>query len=107
MLVETRKALTAISDAIEVTKMLEELMTPGRESQLTTVLPGLRITLRDARERISQAHSTITSDIVAAAREKIAEMKQNRLSTQVQKVSPAAPEAASKLNAGVEKIIEP
>ena len=122
MLVETRKALGSISDAIEVTKMLEELMTPGLEAQLMTVLPGLRIALREAREKISKAHTAIALDVVNTAKERIAEMKQNRVSIQSPKTAPTAAELSnsalnispapkmeapiSRLAAAVETIVE-
>jgi hypothetical protein len=122
MLVETRKALGSISDAIEVTKMLEELMTPGREAQLMNVLPGLRIALKEAREKITKAHTAIALDVVNTAKERIAEMKQNRVNIQAPKAAPAVAEASinalnaasapkmeapiSRLAAAVETIVE-
>ncbi len=134
MLIETRKALGSIAEAIEIAKMLEELMAPGRESQLLSVLPGLRISLRDTRERMTKAHSAIALDVVNTAKERIAEMKQNRTAGQGAKPSSeaslpqapasassvlfakssvpmnqklATPESASSLAAKVETVIEP
>jgi hypothetical protein len=90
MLIETRKALGSIAEAIEISKMLEELMAPGRESQLLSVLPGLRLTLKDTRERMTKAHSAIALDVVNTAKERIAEMKQNRVNLQASKGTEAA-----------------
>ena len=90
MLIETRKALGSIAEAIEISKMLEELMAPGRESQLLSVLPGLRLTLKDTRERMTKAHSAIALDVVNTAKERIAEMKQNRVNLQAAKTAEPA-----------------
>ncbi|MDZ4784634.1 MAG: hypothetical protein SGJ02_01030 [bacterium] len=114
MLLETRNALNSLSDAIELTKMVEELMTPGREAQLVNILPGIRLTLRNSREVMTQSHSTISKDFVAVARTKLEEMKQQKAAASTSnglsaaKATPAnINNVALGLNTSIEKIVQP
>jgi len=62
------KALNTLLEAAELTKMIEELMSPHNADRLAHTFTGMRVTLRSIRERIVAGHEMLAREMVSGAR---------------------------------------
>ncbi|RMD86708.1 MAG: hypothetical protein D6808_02715 [Candidatus Dadabacteria bacterium] len=110
---ETKLSLETLSDAAALLAMLEEIVAPGKEGEIKKILPGIRITLKNARTSIIEIYKQLNSARLKAARQKIETMKKERLEREQKKANgkgsaqaPVAATSGSLLHSTIEKMIE-
>lgn len=62
------RALNALAEAVELTRMVEELIAPSQGDKLAQTVGGIRVTLRNVRESILGAHDVLARELVQASR---------------------------------------
>lgn len=91
---DNKTSLETLSDIAALLAMLEGLSAPGKEEQLNAVLPGMRVTLKNARFSILQIYKQLNHERIQSAKHKVNEMKKERLA----KASPnGAPETRARI----------
>ena len=64
---EKSKAVNGLAEALDLMRMVEDVMSPSNE-RMTSSLPGLRISIREARERMMAAYEVFARELVQGAR---------------------------------------
>ncbi|MBX7145405.1 MAG: hypothetical protein K1X79_13225 [Oligoflexia bacterium] len=115
---EQSKALSRLLDAADLLAMLEDLTAGPTSSRMSpSVMSGLRLTIRNAREVILSSHDTLASTLVSKARGNV-ELSKDQETTKradVESQSPLTARAQGEsptimkrndLRASLERIIE-